>query len=110
MPTPFAAADVISKDEISGRIQFHYTIVEVAALAADPAAVPQAASDVDDVQWVPVRELRGFPGEQPPTASAYRQDCFWAGRRGAALILGCPVDARYLLEANVTLSLKSAAT
>ena len=77
VPTPFAAADVISKEENSGRIQFHYTIVEVAALAADPAAIPQAASDAEDVQWVPVRMLRGFPGEQPPTAPPHWQICFW---------------------------------
>lgn len=102
VPTPFAAADVISKDENTGRIQFHYTIVEVAALAADPATVPQAASDADDVQWVPVRMLRGFPGEEPPTAPTHWQICFSVGH--------CPINARQLLRANGKPSFKSAAT
>ena len=61
VPTPFAAADVISKSP-DGRIEFHYAIVEVAARVTDPLAVPQAADDVDDVRWVLVSELGALKG------------------------------------------------
>ena len=29
----------------------------------DPAAVPEAASDVDDIKWVPITSLRQHKGE-----------------------------------------------
>ena len=61
VPTPFAAADVISRGP-DGRIEFHYAIVEVAARVTDPQALPQAADDVDDVRWVPVSELGAMKG------------------------------------------------
>lgn len=60
VPTPYAAADVISRDS-DQQIEYHYTIVEVAAVPEDPRAVAKAASDVDDIQWVPVNSLRDFP-------------------------------------------------
>ena len=64
VPTPFAAADVIVRDfDANDRVAFHYAIVEVAARVDDPEATPVAADDVDDVRWVPVNQLHGFPGE-----------------------------------------------
>lgn len=57
VPTPFAAADVISRDDAQ-KIEYHYTIVEVAAVPEDISVVAQAASDVDDIKWVPVTSLR----------------------------------------------------
>ncbi|KAL0042059.1 hypothetical protein WJX77_001881 [Trebouxia sp. C0004] len=57
VPTPFAAADAISRDDTQN-IEFHYTIVEVAAVPEDISVVAQAASDVDDIKWVPVTSLR----------------------------------------------------
>ncbi len=97
VPTPFAAADVISRDD-AHKIEYHYTIVEasvslsraalfackqperthqskkcaeyrneycvqVAAVPEDPTAVAKAASDVDDIAWVPVDSLRQHHGE-----------------------------------------------
>ena len=38
-------------------------VVQVAAVPADPAAVPQAAGDVSAVQWVAVDELRRMEGK-----------------------------------------------
>ena len=61
MPTPFAAADVISKG-VDGRVEFHYAIIEVAARVRDPQAEPKASDDVDDVRWVPVAELGSMKG------------------------------------------------
>ncbi|KAL3163079.1 hypothetical protein ABBQ32_009498 [Trebouxia sp. C0010 RCD-2024] len=57
VPTPFAAADVISYDN-TNQVEYHYTIVEVAAVPDDPTAVPEAASDVVDIRWVPITSLR----------------------------------------------------
>lgn len=37
--------------------------VQVAAVPDDPAAVPEAASDVDDIKWVSVASLRQHEGE-----------------------------------------------
>jgi len=61
VPTPFAAADVISKGD-DDRVEFHYAIIEVAARVQDPQAIPQASDDVDDVRWVPVNELGTIKG------------------------------------------------
>ncbi|KAL0041635.1 hypothetical protein WJX79_010229 [Trebouxia sp. C0005] len=57
VPTPFAAADVISRDAAQ-KIEYHYTIVEVAAVLENSSIVAKAASDVDDIKWVPVSSLR----------------------------------------------------
>ncbi len=63
VPTPFAAADVIVRDpDGDDRVAFHYAIVEVAARVDDPEATPVAAHDVDGVRWVPVNQLRNYPG------------------------------------------------
>ncbi|GLI62934.1 hypothetical protein VaNZ11_005786 [Volvox africanus] len=59
-PIPFAAVDVISRDA-DGRIQFHYAVIEVAALCSGPDAVPISGDDADGVQWVPVSRLRHMP-------------------------------------------------
>ena len=55
-PVPYAAVDTIVKDA-EGRLQFHYTIVEVAAAPVDPTLHPVAADDVDEARWIPVRDL-----------------------------------------------------
>ncbi|KAA6429528.1 MAG: hypothetical protein FRX49_00920 [Trebouxia sp. A1-2] len=55
VPTPFAAADVISRDAAQ-KIEYHYTIV--AAVLENSSIVAKAASDVDDIKWVPVSSLR----------------------------------------------------
>ena len=41
-----------------------YCGAQVAAVADNPTAVPEAASDVDDIRWVPVTSLRQQKGEQ----------------------------------------------
>ncbi|GIL77566.1 hypothetical protein Vretifemale_7108 [Volvox reticuliferus] len=56
-PIPFAAVDVMSRDA-DGRIQFHYAVIEVAALSFEPDAVPIPGDDADGAQWVPVSRLR----------------------------------------------------
>ncbi|KAK9909386.1 hypothetical protein WJX75_001461 [Coccomyxa subellipsoidea] len=59
VPTPFAAADVIVHED-SRRLAFHYAIVEVAAVPADPSAPLVPGGDVDGAQWKPVRHLKGM--------------------------------------------------
>eukprot|EP00879_Flechtneria_rotunda_P009683 GHRR01010132.1.p1 GENE.GHRR01010132.1~~GHRR01010132.1.p1 ORF type:complete len:115 (+),score=44.88 GHRR01010132.1:612-956(+) len=58
-PTPFAAVDSISRDG-TGRFKFHYVVVEVAAMAAEPDGEPVANDDVNAVQWLDVNKLRGL--------------------------------------------------
>ncbi|GIM02125.1 hypothetical protein Vretimale_6833 [Volvox reticuliferus] len=60
-PIPFAAVDVMSRDA-DGRIQFHYAVIEVAALSFEPDAVPIPGDDADGAQWVPVSRLRHMSG------------------------------------------------
>jgi len=63
-PTVFTAVDVIERDP-DGSVAFHYAVVEVAAVPADPRAVPAAADDASEVQWVPAAELRSLPNLVP---------------------------------------------
>ncbi|WIA31147.1 hypothetical protein OEZ86_001160 [Tetradesmus obliquus] len=58
-PTPFAAVDSINPDD-TGRLKFHYVVVEATAMAADPQAQPVASDDVDAVQWLEVHKLRSL--------------------------------------------------
>lgn len=48
-PMPFTAVDSIHKDQ-EGKIVYHYTIVEVAAVLPR-GCVAMAGSDADDVTW-----------------------------------------------------------
>lgn len=59
-PTPFTAVDVMRRDA-EGRVQFHYAVIEVAAVCADAQAVPRPGDDADGAQWVRVSRLRGLP-------------------------------------------------
>ncbi len=55
---PVAAFDVIEKDA-TGRIRFHYVIVDLAAEWV--AGEPRAASDAADARWVTAAEMRALP-------------------------------------------------
>ncbi|KAG2492713.1 hypothetical protein HYH03_009126 [Edaphochlamys debaryana] len=58
-PMPFAAVDVMRR-EPDGRIRYHYAVIEVAALAADPDAPLVPGDDADGAQWVRVGSMRGM--------------------------------------------------
>lgn len=55
-PTPFTAVDVITKDT-KGTINYHYSIVEVAARLENPSDCPVPAGDVDACRWFDVGTL-----------------------------------------------------
>ncbi|BDA42752.1 hypothetical protein COCOBI_03-6450 [Coccomyxa sp. Obi] len=57
VPTPFAAADVIVYDD-SGRLAFHYAIVEIAAVPTDSSAPLVPGGDVDGAQWKAIPSLK----------------------------------------------------
>ncbi|KAK9802699.1 hypothetical protein WJX73_008493 [Symbiochloris irregularis] len=59
VPTCFCSANVIDYDDV-GKIRYHYTIVEVAAVLSDPTQEPHADADIDDVRWVAVDSLRSM--------------------------------------------------
>ena len=40
---------------------YHYVILDFAAEPVDPAAVPRAGDDADDVAWVPAKALETYP-------------------------------------------------
>jgi 8-oxo-dGTP diphosphatase len=40
---------------------YHYVILDFAAEPVDPAAVPRAGDDADDVAWVPTKALETYP-------------------------------------------------
>jgi ADP-ribose pyrophosphatase YjhB (NUDIX family) len=56
-PIPFTAVDVMSMSEEDARetelekMLYHYAIIEVAAMVADPSQVPVAADDADEAFW-----------------------------------------------------------
>jgi len=58
-PTPFAACDCITKDR-NGKLEFHYAVIEVAAVAEDPNKPLQPQDDVDEATWMEVKELRSL--------------------------------------------------
>lgn len=60
-PRPVDAVDSIHYDA-KGHIQYHYTIVDLAAVPENPDAEPTAADDVDAVFWAPIPQLREMPG------------------------------------------------
>lgn len=60
-PVPFAVVDSIVRDD-KGALQFHFCIVEVAAVAEDPSAPLRASDDADDARWFALDELRGLEG------------------------------------------------
>ena len=62
-PRPFTAVDAISHDA-QGRVEFHYTIVEMACSPCDPGTVPLPGDDAEDARWFPVSILP-FPGMSP---------------------------------------------
>ena len=48
-----------------GEIRYHYTLIDVLAVAADvgtgaPSPVPVAGSDAENVAWVPLKEIPGL--------------------------------------------------
>jgi 8-oxo-dGTP diphosphatase len=64
-PAVFTAVDVIDREpslsgteDNKGAIRFHYAVVEVAAVPEDYRAVPVAADDADEVQWVDVEAIK----------------------------------------------------
>jgi len=61
-PAVFNAVDVIDREpsdgKNSGAIRFYYAVVEVAGLPEDYRAVPSAADDADEVQWVNVQAIK----------------------------------------------------
>eukprot|EP00887_Chlorella_sp_A99_P003189 scaffold9.g3189.t1 len=61
-PVGFATADALFKDD-SGRLAYHYAIVDFAAVPEDPHAPLAPADDVDAARWFPVADLRDLPGE-----------------------------------------------
>src|ERR1051325_528152 len=40
---------------------YHYVILDFAAEPLDPAAVPRAGDDADDVAWVPTKAIETYP-------------------------------------------------
>lgn len=58
-PSPVSCSDAIMRDP-SGRLLFHYAIVNLAAVPEDPHQPPVPADDVDAAQWFPVSQLRGL--------------------------------------------------
>jgi ADP-ribose pyrophosphatase YjhB (NUDIX family) len=40
---------------------YHYVILDFAAEPVDPAAVPEAGDDADDVAWVPTKAIETYP-------------------------------------------------
>jgi len=40
---------------------YHYVILDFAAEPVDPAAVPRAGDDADDVAWVPTKAIETYP-------------------------------------------------
>jgi 8-oxo-dGTP diphosphatase len=52
-----AHVDVVRKDD-AGRVRFHYTILDFAARWE--SGEPVAGSDVSEVQWAPLDDLRPF--------------------------------------------------
>ena len=40
---------------------YHYVILDFAAEPIDPAAVPRAGDDADDVAWVPAKAIETYP-------------------------------------------------
>lgn len=74
-PVPFAVVDSIVYDDDEGddkeeqqqpqqprRPQFHFAIVEVAAVAEDGDAPLVPSDDADDARWFYLDELRGLEG------------------------------------------------
>lgn len=61
-PTAFAAVDSIVRED-GGAVRFHYVVVEVAAVAADPDAKLVAGDDVSDAMWIRVNDLAGLGDE-----------------------------------------------
>ncbi|MGC1783861.1 MAG: NUDIX hydrolase [Acidobacteriaceae bacterium] len=51
------ALDRIERDT-SGRVRFHYVLVDFLCKPTETAEEPLAASDASDAQWVPIVELR----------------------------------------------------
>ncbi len=52
----FTSVDVIERDD-AGSIEFHYVLVEVAAMCHDQSALPVAADDATECRWWPVAGL-----------------------------------------------------
>ena len=56
-PIPFTAVDVMAMNEENAseteldKMSYHYAIIEVAAMVADPQQEPVAADDADDAFW-----------------------------------------------------------
>lgn len=63
-PKPFTAVDVIEKSK-DGKIEFHYAIIEVAALPKDYRQKPRAGDDALDARWFPVTDLSSLPNLVP---------------------------------------------
>ena len=40
---------------------YHYVILDFAAEPVDPAVVPRAGDDADDVAWVPTKAIETYP-------------------------------------------------
>lgn len=58
-PVAYAGVDVISRDK-EDEIDYHYAIIEVAAVPEDPHQEPKAGDDAADVKWFPVEHVRAM--------------------------------------------------
>lgn len=56
-PMPFTAVDAIAMHDDGQRIQYHYSIIEVAAMPEDPLQPLVAGDDADEAFWVSCDEL-----------------------------------------------------
>ncbi|KAL4447543.1 hypothetical protein ABPG75_004762 [Micractinium tetrahymenae] len=58
-PSPVSSSDAMVRDP-SGRLLYHYAIINLASIPEDPHQPPVPADDVDAAQWFPVSQLRGL--------------------------------------------------
>ncbi len=61
-PTVYAGADSIHRDAVGSKVRFHYAILEVAAMAADPLAEPVAGDDAEAAAYFDIDEVAQLPG------------------------------------------------
>lgn len=71
-PMPFTAVDAIAMHDDGQRIQYHYSIIEVAAMPEDPLQPLVAGDDADEAFWVPCDGLHAQQNLVPNLVNVVR--------------------------------------